>query len=370
MRAGSSVATCALVRRRITGRSARARTPRSAAGVASSPCESRARALNVVDAPNIPGFRNSIRLQSSSSRFSIGVPVIASREIRRPRARDADALVREVLVAASANGGGKGGGNAPGNHTEKGSAMQSARGVNRAFGTALESAPEWLYIPLMPDTHPFIPLAFQRLSLDESLARARSFYEAADRRRTTRQFSKEPVDRRLIEYAIRTAGTAPSGAHQQPWTFVAISDGEVKRRLRDAAEAEEHENYHGRMPGEWIEALAPLGTDEHKTHLTDAPWIVVLFRQSYGVRESGEKRTHYYTQESCGIAAGLFIAAVHTMGLVTLTHTPNPMGFLGELLERPPNEKAMLVMPVGYPAADARVPDLRRKLLEEIAVWR
>ncbi|MGH7617841.1 MAG: nitroreductase family protein, partial [Gemmatimonadaceae bacterium] len=123
-------------------------------------------------------------------------------------------------------------------------------------------------------------------------------------------------------------------------------------------------------PPDWIEALAPLGTDERKAHLTDAPWVVVLFRQTYGVRPNGEKRTHYYTQESCGIAAGLFIAAVHAMGLVTLTHTPNPMGFLAELLERPASEKAMLVMPVGYPAPDARVPDLRRKALDEIAVWR
>ena len=219
-------------------------------------------------------------------------------------------------------------------------------------------------------TDPFVPLEFERLSVDESLRRARAFYEEANRRRTTRHFSTEPVPRELIEYAIRVGGTAPSGAHQQPWTFVAVSDANLKRRMRQAAEAEEHENYNGRMPSEWIEALAPLGTDEHKAHLTDAPWVVVLFRQSYGAAEDGSKRTHYYTQESCGIAAGLFIAAVHAMGLVTLTHTPNPMGFLAELLERPANEKAMLVMPVGYPAAEARVPNLRRKPLDEIAVWK
>jgi nitroreductase len=178
------------------------------------------------------------------------------------------------------------------------------------------------------------------------------------------------VPEELIAWALKTAGTAPSGAHQQPWTFVAISDPDVKRQIREAAEREEYAFYHGRAPDEWLEALAPLGTDEVKTHLTDAPWVVVLFRQSHGLRPDGSKRTYYYTQESCGIAAGFFIAAVHMMGLVTLTHTPNPMGFLGELLGRPANEKALLVMPVGYPAPDAQVPNLERKPLDEIAFWR
>ena len=230
-----------------------------------------------------------------------------------------------------------------------------------------------LGIPISPvpvTDHPFVPLQFQRRPIDESRERARQFYQEMNRRRTTRQFSTDAVPRALIEYAIRTAGTAPSGAHQQPWTFVAVSDPDLKRKIRQAAEAEEHENYHGRMPPDWLAALAPLGTDEHKPHLTDAPWVVVLFRQSYGLDPDGAHRTHYYTQESCGIAAGLFIAAVHHMGLVTLTHTPNPMGFLSELLGRPANEKAMLVMPVGYPGADARVPDITRKPLDQIAVWR
>ena len=218
--------------------------------------------------------------------------------------------------------------------------------------------------------HPFVPLDFHRRPLDESRQRAEAFYAEMNRRRTTRHFSTEPVPRELIEYAIRTAGTAPSGAHQQPWTFVAVSNPELKAQMRRAAEDEERAFYSGRAPQEWIEALAPLGTDEHKPHLTDAPWVVVLFRQSHGVNADGSKRTFYYTQESCGIAAGLFIAAVHQMGLVTLTHTPNPMGFLGELLGRPAHEKAMLVMPVGYPAADARVPDIRRKGIEEISVWK
>ncbi len=221
-------------------------------------------------------------------------------------------------------------------------------------------------------THPssFIPLAHTRRSLDASRRDGAAFYATMAARRTTRHFSTDPVPRDLIESAIRTAGTAPSGAHQQPWTFVAVASAELKTRMREAAEREEHAFYHGKAPAEWLTALAHLGTDEHKTHLTDAPWVVVLFRQVHGVNADGSKRTFYYTQESCGIAAGFFIAAVHGMGLVTLTHTPSPMGFLGELLERPSNEKAMLVMPVGYPADDARVPDIRRKALGEIAVWK
>lgn len=189
-------------------------------------------------------------------------------------------------------------------------------------------------------------------------------------RRTTRHFSSDPVPREAIEFAIRTAGTAPSGAHQQPWTFVAISNPALQQRIREAAEREEYENYHGRMPEEWLKALAPLGTDEHKTHLTDAPWLVVVFRKAHGLDPDGSKRVYYYTQESVGIAAGFFIAAVHLMGLVTLTHTPNPMGFLAELLERPPNEKAYLILPVGYPAAGARVPDIKRLPLSRISAWR
>ena len=223
---------------------------------------------------------------------------------------------------------------------------------------------------LCRSTLALVPLRHARLPPAESLARARACYEEMRRRRTTRHFSTEPVPRELIEYAIRTAGTAPSGAHQQPWTFVAVADPELKRRMREAAEAEEHLNYHGRMSPEWLAALAPLGTDEHKPHLADAPWVVVLFRQAYGVAADGSRRSFYYTQESCGIATGLFIAAVHHMGLVTLTHTPSPMGFLGELLERPENERAFLVMPVGYPAPGARVPDLTRKSPDEFVGWR
>ncbi|MCA2989094.1 MAG: nitroreductase family protein [Gemmatimonas sp.] len=221
-----------------------------------------------------------------------------------------------------------------------------------------------------PSSPPFVTLRHLRLAPDESARRAAEFAAHLDARRTTRHFSPEPVPRAWIEHAIRAAGTAPSGAHQQPWTFVAVSDPELKQRLREAAEDEERRFYAERITPEWRAALEPLGTDAVKTHLTDAPWVVVLFRHAHGVNADGSKRTFYYTQESCGIAAGLFIAAVHTMGLVTLTHTPSPMGFLGELLGRPANEKAFLVLPVGYPAPDAQVPALSRKPLAEIAVFR
>lgn len=216
----------------------------------------------------------------------------------------------------------------------------------------------------------FEPLPYERVSPAESDQRGAEFVRQLSRRRTTRHFSSDPVPRGWIEHAIRAAGTSPSGAHQQPWTFVAISNPALKQQIRDAAEAEERLFYAERITPEWRAALEPLGTDAVKTHLTDAPWVVVLFRQSYGLAADGTKRTYYYTQESCGIAAGFFIAAVHAMGLVTLTHTPSPMGFLSELLERPPNEKAFLVMPVGYPADGAQVPMLTRKALAEIAVFR
>lgn len=215
----------------------------------------------------------------------------------------------------------------------------------------------------------FEPLVFDRLLPAEMLERARSYYAELDRRRTTRQFAPDSVPRELIEYAIRSAGTAPSGAHRQPWRFVAVDDPQLKARMRAAAEAEEHQNYHGRMPPEWIDALAPLGTDEHKAHITDAPWVVVIFKQSFETLADGRRLKNYYVDESVGIACGLFIAAVHHMGLCTLTHTPSPMGFLSMLLGRPDNEKAYLLMPVGYPAAGAEVPAIRRKPAEEIVQW-
>jgi iodotyrosine deiodinase len=215
----------------------------------------------------------------------------------------------------------------------------------------------------------FVPLRFRRFPESGMLERAAAFHELMAARRTTRHFSPEPVPRALIELAVSTAGTAPSGAHQQPWTFVVVDDPALKAKIREAAEEEERINYGGRMPPEWVEVLRPLGTDAVKAHLTDAPYLVVLFEQRYGVRPDGGRRTHYYVQESCGIAAGLFIAAVHAMGLVTLTHTPSPMGFLGRILGRPESERAYLVMPVGYPASAAQVPDLERKPLAEIMIW-
>ncbi len=226
-----------------------------------------------------------------------------------------------------------------------------------------------------PGPLPTVPLGFTERSPDEMADRAEAFFHEMDARRSVRDFSDRPVPRALIERAIATASTAPSGAHMQPWTFVAVADPDVKRRIREAAEAEERASYGadgapGRMSTEWRDALAPLGTDWQKPFLETAPWLVVLFAQRTGRAPDGATVKHYYVQESCGIAAGLFVVAVHHMGLATLTHTPSPMRFLSEILERPPNEAPMLLFPVGYPADDARVPDLARKPLDEVAVWR
>ena len=215
----------------------------------------------------------------------------------------------------------------------------------------------------------FVPLDWSRLPKQEMENRANALFRQMDSRRTTRHFSEEKVPKELIEKAIMCGSTAPSGAHLQPWTFVAISNSEIKSRMREAAELEEKKTYSERMPEAWQEVLQPLGTDAIKEHMTDAPWLVVLFRQSKRLRENGEQGPTYYSTESCGIAAGMFIHAIHNMGLVTLTHTPSPMGFLREILDRPNHEHAMLVMPVGYPADDARVPDISRKELADVAVF-
>ena len=217
-------------------------------------------------------------------------------------------------------------------------------------------------------TPTFIPLSYERPSPADVALRARRFHEVMHRRRTVRHFSPDPVPAAVIEDLVRAASTAPSGAHRQPWTFVAVADPDIKRRIRLAAEREERRNYGGRMPHEWLRALEPLGTDEHKPFLEIAPWLVVLFRQNYGRGPAGERIRHYYVAESVGIAAGLFLTAVHHAGLAALTHTPSPMGFLAEILRRPENETACLLMPVGYPAPDARVPDLRRKALDDVLV--
>ena len=215
----------------------------------------------------------------------------------------------------------------------------------------------------------YVPLGFERLPETLMLERAEAFYTEMDRRRSVRFFSSDPVPQRLIELAIQTASTAPSGAHMQPWTFVAVNDPSLKAQIRQAAEAEELETYQRRMSDEWRNALAPLGTDHVKEHITDAPWVVVLFKQKYGLEPDGSHRKHYYVTESVGIAAGFFIAALHHMGLATLTHTPNPMKFLAQILNRPENEEAMLLFPVGYPSENAVVPNLRRKSLEDVVQW-
>lgn len=201
------------------------------------------------------------------------------------------------------------------------------------------------------------------------VAAARAVYEEMDTRRSVRAFSEEPVPREAVEYAIRAASTAPSGAHGQPWTFVLVGGDEIKRQIRIAAEAEERMNYEGgRLPTQWREALEPLGTDWEKPFLETAPWLVVVFEQRYGTDEDGERSHNYYVKESVGIACGMFIAALHRIGLVTLTHTPSPMAFLTRILGRPSNERPYILFPVGYPAADAQVPDLTRKSLDEIMV--
>ena len=221
----------------------------------------------------------------------------------------------------------------------------------------------------MADHECHVPYRPARLEPAEMEERASGLYAELDQRRSVRAFSPEPVPRRLVELAIRTASTAPSGAHQQPWTFVAVSDPETRRRIRIAAEAEERRSYESRMSEEWLDALAPLGTDWRKPYLETAPWLVVLFEQVHGNFPDGSHKKHYYARESVGIAAGMFIAAVHHMGLATLTHTPSPMGFLTTILERPRSERPFLLFPVGYPAEDATVPDLERKSLDEVAVF-
>ena len=222
--------------------------------------------------------------------------------------------------------------------------------------------------------YPFVPLRWPYLSPTESRERAKAFLESMALRRSVRHFASRPIPNGVLEDAIACAAAAPSGANQQPWTFVVVTDPALKAKLREAAEAEERESYERRMSEEWLEALAPLGTDWQKPHFTDAPAIIVVFEQVYGVKplpEGGVKKVkHYYVQESVGIAVGFLIAALTQAGLATLTHTPSPMGFLREVLGRPENERAFAVLPVGYPAPGARVPDLGKKTLDEVMVRR
>lgn len=206
----------------------------------------------------------------------------------------------------------------------------------------------------------------ESLSEAEVIKRSKDFYQAMDKRRSVRHFSNEEVPESVIQNIIKTAGTAPSGAHKQPWKFCAVSNPELKTRIREAAEKEEVENYSTRMSERWLKDLAPLGTDTNKEFLETAPWLIIVFKEVYELGEDGNKQNNYYVNESVGIACGMLISAIHNAGLVTLTHTPSPMNFLAELLNRPANERAFLLLPVGYAAKDAMVPDIHRKGLNEI----
>lgn len=217
--------------------------------------------------------------------------------------------------------------------------------------------------------HPFIPYRPARLGVVEMERRAAEFFAEMDTRRSVRMFADTAVPRSIVDLAIRTASTAPSGAHRQPWTFVVIGDPEIKAKIRAAAESEERQNYEGgRLPPDWREALAPLGTDWQKPYLETAPWIVVLFEQRYGISPEGTRTKNFYVKESVGMAAGLFVAALHHAGLATLSHTPSPMAFLTRVLDRPENERPFALFPVGYPADDCTVPALTRKPLSEVMV--
>ena len=227
--------------------------------------------------------------------------------------------------------------------------------------------------------YPFEPLKYERPGIEDALQCSREFLASMRRRRSVRAFSPDPVPFELIENAIATALTAPSGANQQPWKFVVVRDQEVKRRMRELVEVEERECYEHRFPPAWLAALAPLGTDWHKEFIEIAPWIIVVFKEDYGLTEAASAENgaptldemrvkHYYTNESVGIAVGLLIASLQQAGLAVLTHTPNPMGFLRDLLGRPRNEKPYVVLPVGYPAPDCRVPVLRKKTLDEAMI--
>lgn len=218
--------------------------------------------------------------------------------------------------------------------------------------------------------HPFLPYAPARVPIEEGLRRGAAFHEELEQRRSVRWFSPDPVPLEAIELAVAAANTAPSGAHHQPWTFVATDDPAIKRSVRLAAEEEEQRFYQERDLPDWHSALARLETDEHKEFLEVAPWLVVAFAQKHTPQPDGSLRKNYYVSESVGIACGFFIAALHRMGLATLTHTPNPMAFLGKVLDRPRTERPYILFPVGYPAADCEVPVLDRKPLGEALVVR
>ncbi len=217
--------------------------------------------------------------------------------------------------------------------------------------------------------HKFIPYQTADFSEEESLQRSKAFYELMDKRRSIRHFSDKPVPKEVIENIIRTASSAPSGAHKQPWTFCAVSNPDIKKQMREAAEKEEYENYHGRMSDEWLEDLSPFNTDWNKPFIETVPWVIVVFKKSYDLDADGNKSKNYYVNESVGLAAGFLLAAIHNAGLCSLTHTPSPMNFLIKVLNRPVNEKPFLLIPVGYPAEDCQVPELERKGLKDMSVF-
>jgi nitroreductase len=217
------------------------------------------------------------------------------------------------------------------------------------------------------ENYPFIPLEIEKLSEAEQLERSRAFYEKLNKRRSVRSFSDKPVALEVMENIIKSASTAPSGAHKQPWTFCLVSSPELKRKIRIAAEAEEKENYSGRMSEEWLRDLAPFETNWEKPFLETVPYLIVVFKKAYDLVD-GEKRNNYYVNESVGLATGMLLAAIHEAGLVSLTHTPSPMNFLKSVLNRPENERPFLLIPVGYPDEGATVPDIKRKSVAEIMV--
>jgi len=216
----------------------------------------------------------------------------------------------------------------------------------------------------------YIPLeSYREYPPEEMKRRAAAFRAEMQRRRSVRTFSTRPIPREVIENCLLAAGSAPSGASRQPWSFVVVSDPEIKRQIRRAAEKEEFEFYHGKAPGQWLDALSDLDTNEQKPFLEEAPYLIVIFSQTYGVQPDGEKVKHYYVRHSVGIAAGMLITAIHNAGLAALTYTPPKMGFLREILTRPENEQPFLILVVGYPAEGTQVPDITRKKLHEIATF-
>lgn len=216
--------------------------------------------------------------------------------------------------------------------------------------------------------YPHVSYDRDTYELSEAEKRAHDYYQWLDTRRTVRDISDKPVSKELIENLIMAGSTAPSGAHKQPWTFCAISNAEMKKAIREAAEKEEFDSYHGRMSDRWLKDLEPIGTDWNKPFLEESPWLIVIFKRVYEMVD-GEKRNNYYVNESVGIACGMIISAIHKAGLVTLTHTPSPMNFLTKILERPDNERPYLLLPIGYPKENVYVPDLHRKPLEEVAAF-